>query len=134
MSKKYMIVAVALLLSACATGTDHGPRYTYNEILIVNNSKELIQNVTISSAETGRVFSCDNIAPLGICSNRTGRRPYEESLLQIDWVFGNRARQTDEMMLAVPAYFEPGLPLRGVLEISPQGEISAYFKQKTPMR
>lgn len=131
--RKYLVVAITLLLSACAAGSDYGPTYTYNEILIINNSRELIQEVTISSAATGRSFSCGNIAPLGICSNKMSPRRYGNSLLQIDWVFGNRARQTDKLSLVVPAFFQPGLPLRGVLEISPQGEISAYFEQDSPM-
>jgi hypothetical protein len=133
MSKNYIIVVVALLLSACVAGSKYEPNYTYNEILIINNSKELIKDVSISSAATGRSFSCGNIAPLGICLNRMPRRRYKEGPLQIDWVFGNSARQTDEISPAVPAYFQPGLPLRGVLEISPQGEISAYFEQDSPM-
>jgi hypothetical protein len=133
MLKNYIIVAVALLLSACAAGSKYEPNYTYNEILIVNNSKELIKDVSISSAATGRSFSCGNIAPLGICSNRMAPRRYKKSPLQIDWVFGNSARQTDAISPTVPAYFQPGLPLRAVFEISPQGEISAYFEQDSPM-
>jgi hypothetical protein len=133
MLKNYLIVAVALLLSACAAGSNYAPVYTYNEILIINNSRELIQDVTISSAATGRSFGCANIAPLGICSNRMASRRYKESPLQIDWVFGNNVRQTDELTLTVPAFYQPGLPLRAVFEISPQGEISAYFEQKSPM-
>jgi len=70
MMKYYILLALALLLSACATGSGQGPPYTYNQILIVNNSKELIQEVTISSAAIGSSLSCGNIAPLGICSNR----------------------------------------------------------------
>jgi hypothetical protein len=133
MLKNYMIVVTALLLSACAAGSKYEPNYTYNEILIVNNSKELITDVSISSVATGYSFSCANIAPLGICLNRTPRRRYQKSPLQIDWVFGNSARKTDEISLAVPAYFQTGLPLRAVLEISPQGEISAHFEQDSPM-
>jgi hypothetical protein len=133
MLKKFVVIAISLLLAACAGSSDHGPIYTYNEILIINNSRELIQDVTISSAATGRSFGCANIAPLGICSNRMASRRYKESPVQIDWVFGNNARQTDELTLAVPAFFPPGLPLRAVLEISPQGEISAYFDQDSPM-
>ena len=133
MLKNYIIVALALLLSACAAGSKYEPTYTYNEILIVNNSKELIQEVSISSAATGRSFSCGNIAPLGICSNKTGKRSFKESPFRVDWVFGNNARRTDELSPAVPAYYQPGLPLRVVLEISPQGEISAHFEQDSPM-
>ena len=118
-----------LLLSACATG--YNPTYHYNEILVVNNSKQLIQDVTISASETGRQFSCGNIAPLGICSDKFPNRRYEQSPVQITWVFGSSARQTREFVLEVPATMSIELPLRGVLAISPNGNISAYFEQET---
>ena len=133
MLKNYTIVMVALLLSACATGSKYEPKYIYNEILINNNSKELIKDVSISSAVNGRSFSCGNIAPLGICSNKTGKRRYKEGPLQIDWVFGNNARQTDVLTPTVPAYMDSSLPLRVVLEISPQGGVSAHFEQNSSM-
>lgn len=129
MMKYYILLALVLLLSACATGSGQGPPYTYNQILIVNNSKELIQEVTISSTATDRSFSCGNIAPLGICSNRTGKRHFKEGQFQIDWVFGNNAPRSDQLTLIVPPYFSPGLALQVVLEISAQGEISAHFEQ-----
>lgn len=129
--KGIIFLAVALLLSACATTSDHGPKYTYNEVLIINNSKELIKNVTIRSANNDRFFSCENIAPLGVCSNRFGRRPYKQDPFNIEWVFGNRVQQAEKVTLKVPAYSSPGVPLRGVLEISPQGTISAYFEQNS---
>ena len=131
MMKYYLLLALALLLSACATGSGQGPAYTYNQILIVNNSKELIQQVTISSAVNSRSFSCGNIAPLGICSNRTGKSPFREGPFQIDSVVGNNAPRTDQLTLTVPAYFSTGLALQVVFEISAQGEISAHFEQIT---
>jgi len=51
--------------------------------------------------------------------------------IRIAWIFGNTSGQTDEFILEVPATFSTALPLRGVLEISPQGSISAYFQQDT---
>jgi hypothetical protein len=47
MMKETIFVAVVLVLSACAagtTGTNYGPLYTYNEVLVINNSQELIRN------------------------------------------------------------------------------------------
>lgn len=134
MMKETIFVAVALLLSACATGTGQGPNYTYNQILIINNSKELIKNVTIRSADADSFFSCDNIAPLGICTNRFGRRPYRQRPFSIEWVFGDRVQQTDVVTLKVPAYDSTGVPLRGVIKISPQGSMSAYFEQNSGWR
>lgn len=131
MIKKFSILFPILLLSACASG--YNPIYHYNEVLIINNSRELIQDVTITAKETGRSFSCGNIAPLGICSNKIPQRRYNYKPIQIAWVFGSTARQTEEFVLKVPATMHIGLPLRGVLEISPQGVITAHFEQDSPL-
>jgi len=130
MKKSYATLMLAILLSACATG--YQPYYYFNEILIINKSRELIQDVKISVSETGREFSCGNIAPLGICSNKIPSRQYMKKPIQIAWVFGNTARQTNEFVLEVPATMDIALPLRGVLEISPRGSLSAYFEQGSP--
>ena len=130
MIKNYTILILGILLSACATVNE--PEYYYNEIVIINKSRQLIQDVKISVSETGREFSCGNIAPLGICSNKIPSRQYMKNPIRIGWVFGSTTRQTDEFVLEVPATMETALPLRGVLEISPQGSISAYFEQGSP--
>jgi hypothetical protein len=132
MKKQTIIVAVALLLSACATGSNHAPTYTYDEIQVINNSKESIRSLTVTTAESGGIFSCENIAPLGVCSDRFTRRRYKEGAFSVDWVFGDSVRQTNEVGIKVPAYNSPGIPLLVVLEISEQGELSAYFKQVSP--
>jgi hypothetical protein len=132
MMKQTIIVAVALLLSACATGSNHAPTYTYDEIQVINNSKESIRSLTVTTAESGGIFSCENIAPLGVCSDRFTRRRYKEGAFSVDWVFGDSVRQTNEVGIKVPAYNSPGIPLLVVLEISEQGELSAYFKQVSP--
>jgi hypothetical protein len=135
MMKKYFILIPGLLLSSCATSYES--LYSYNEILIINRSRELIQDVTISAGEistgeTNRTFSCGNIAPRGICSDKFPPRRYMKSPIRIGWVFGNTSGQSNEFVLEVPATFSTEIPLRGVLEISPQGSISAYFQQDTP--
>jgi len=129
MKKNHSILIIGLLLSSCATSYESP--YSYNEILIINRSKQLIQDVTISAGETNRTFSCGNIAPLGICSDKFPERRYMRSPIRIGWIFGNTSGQTDEFILEVPATFSTEFPLRGVLEISPRGSISAYFQQDT---
>jgi len=129
MKKNHIILIIGLLLSSCATNYESA--YSYNEILIINRSRQLIQDVTISAAGTNRTFSCGNIAPLGICSDKFPERRYLKNPIRIGWIFGNTSGQTDEFILEVPATFSTALPLRGVLEISPQGSISAYFQQGT---
>ena len=99
---------------------------------VVNNSKEPIQNLTLRVADSGEIFSCENIAALGVCSDRFARRKYKEGAFSVDWKFGGSDRQTNEVGIEVPAYNSPGIPLIVVLEISEQGALSAYFKQITP--
>jgi hypothetical protein len=127
MKKIYSILIAGLVLSACATSYESP--YFYNEILIINNSREMIQDVSIRAGESGRMFSCGNIAPRGICSDKFPRRRYMESSITIAWVFDSISRQTDEFVLEVPTTFDSQLSLRGVLEITPEGSISAYFEQ-----
>ena len=131
MMKETIFVAIALVLSPSATGANNGPIYTYNEFLIINNSQELIRSVTIRAGDTGGVFSCYNIAALGVCSNRFGRRRYKQAPFSVDWIFGNNTRQTNEVGIEVPAYSLAGVPMRVVFEVSPHGEISAYIDQNS---
>lgn len=130
--KKLLIPFFIVLLTGCAAGGK--PTSFVDEILIINNSRELLQEVTVSVTGTGRSFSCGNIAPLGICANRFGARRYESKPIEISWIFGNVERSTEQFVLHVPAYFSMGIPMRGVLEISPEGSISAYFEQDAPFR
>lgn len=138
MKKETLIVVTALLLSACATGSNLGPTYTYEEIEVVNNSKQPISNLTIRVAGSGdgsdRVFSCESIIALGICQQRFSRLRYKEGGFVADWVAGDSGRQTAEIGVEVPAYSSPGVPLSVEFSISPEGVMTAEFKQKTPFR
>ena len=132
MTKSYLTIFLGLLLSSCAISYES--QYFYNEILVINKSRKVIQDVSVSAEATGRSFSCGNIAPLGICSNKIPRRRYMKSPITIAWVLDNTVRQTNEFVLEVPAAMSTEYPLRGVLEISPQGAtIAAYFEQDTPV-
>lgn len=119
-------------MSACATGKNHGPTYSYNELEVVNNSQQQIQDMTISVPDTDRVYDCGNIAALGICSKRFGRQRYTHAPFSVAWTFGSGERQTDEIVIKVPSYYSPGIPLIAMLEISAEGVISAHFEQMTP--
>ena len=127
--KKYLVIGIVLVVSACSTS--YKPMYMYNEIIVVNNSRELLQEVTINAPGTGRTFSCGNIAPLGICSNQFDNRRYEYNPIRIAWAFGNSTQQTEEFVVPVPDSFATGVPLKGVLAVSPEGQMSAYFQHET---
>ena len=125
-----LVIFAAFMLSACASGPGNGPAFTYSEIRVNNNSNEPIQNMIITVA--GRVTECGDIVALGICSERFGRRRYTQATFIVDWTFGNRPRQTDEIEIAVPAYNASGNPLYVAFDISAEGRISASLIQKIP--
>jgi hypothetical protein len=129
-TKSALTGCAAFLLTACVTGPNDGPAFTYSEIEVINNSVETIQSMTITV--TGRVTDCGDIVALGICSERFGRRSYTQAPFVVEWTFGNKPRQTDEIEIAVPAYNAPGNPLYVELEISPEGALSASLVQKIP--
>ena len=124
----------ALFLVALSSGcaTTGGPAYSYNELVILNQSRSAVRDVAISSTETGGLFSCGNIAPRGICSNRFPARPYRGSPVQIDWAVGTGTRHSKTIELVPPASFVPELPMRGVLVIGARGGIDAYLQQEAP--
>ena len=130
--KYYLVLCAGLLLSSCAT--DYQPQYYYNQIMIQNTSDDILRLVSLDSGESGRSFSCSNIAPRGICSDRFPRRLYLRTPIQVSWQSGAGTAQSLEVLLETPAYFINGssFPLRGVFELGSQGSISAFFEQDVP--
>jgi len=109
-----------------------GPAFTYNEVVIINQSRVPVSDVSISATESGRVFSCGNIAPRGICANKFRPQPYRGDPIQIALKIGDGKRRNEIIELILPASFVPELPLRGVLVINGNGEISAHLQQDAP--
>ncbi len=130
--KKAIHVCVVLAVTACASRTQ--PEYSINEVLLVNNSSQLLREVTVIVPATRRSFGCGSVAPRGVCGNKIPSRRYEANPIQVEWTFGNRSRSTDEFVIPVPTAFSTGFPLRAVLAVSPDGAIEAYFEQDTPFK
>jgi hypothetical protein len=124
------VVLAALTLSACATS--YNPRFRIYEVVVNNNTRETVRDVTIRT--NNRVFSCGNIAPLGICSNRFAGYVFQTNLVDIEWSLGTAAPRRESVEVAVPATFSRGLSVRGVLEIESEGGIRAYFMQDPSFR
>jgi hypothetical protein len=124
-------LVLAWLLASCAT-TPPVPAFSYNEVVIVNRLRVAVQNVTLQAAETNRVFSCGNIAPRGICSNKFPERPYYGDPIRVSWQVAGGRGYNRQIGLQLPESFKPELPLRGVLVIAAQGSLSAFLEQEVP--
>jgi hypothetical protein len=130
--KLTLLAGAILLLTGCASGPDKLQPYTFNEIQVINNSDRLIRNMTVTMTDSGKTIDCDNLIAFGLCSERFGRTAYNQAPIIVDWTFGDRERQIDEIEISVPAYNSPGNPLYAVLEISPAGVLEAYMVQAIP--
>ena len=130
--KSVFVFALVSLLSSCVTVTAPEPIFSYNEVVIINQLRILVQDVAIQASESGRVFSCGNIAPRGICSNKFPAQPYYGNPIQVSWVVANGRPYDKTIELLLPESFTPEIPLRGVLVIGAQGAISAYLEQEAP--
>jgi hypothetical protein len=124
-------LSAAILLASCASG--YKPQYHINEIVVVNNSREVVRDVSIRSSASGRMFACGNIAPLGICSDRFPRRNLAEGPVLVEWSLGG-VRGNATLPAEVPASFATGLVVRGVLEINADGSVAGRFEQESPFR
>ena len=81
LSKNTCVLVLVWLLAGCA-GLQ-GPTYTYNEVVIINQSRVPVREVIIAATESGKLFSCGNIAPRGICSNEFQPQTYRGDPIQV---------------------------------------------------
>ena len=125
--QKLPVFILAMLLAVCASM--QGPTYTYNEVVILNQSRMSLSDVTISASESGRVFSCGNIAPRGICANKFRPQPYRGDPIQIALMTGDGRRRSETLELTLPASFVAELPLRGVLVIGSKGKSAPFYSR-----
>lgn len=132
MIKRLFLAGLALLASACATSFE--PTYIYSEVLVVNNSSEVLSDVRVTLTGIDRRFDCGDIVALGVCSKRFGKRRYQYEPLLIEWAAGGGPRRSDELVIEVPLTFSTGAALRAVLAVSETGVMTAYFEQESLRR
>ena len=127
MIKTTFLVGMMLILSACATGYQQA--YIYYRFEVVNNSNETLSDVKVTLTSVNRSYDCGDIAPLRICSQGFGKRRYVDDPILVDWSFAGGARQSSEFVIEAPATYATGIPMKAMIEVSPEGEMTAYFKQ-----
>lgn len=118
-----------LFLNSCASISKP---YYYNEIVVVNNTNQLIPNVVIRAKETRRMFSCKNIAPRAKCSNKTKKREVKNSHLKITWTYNGVERTTDNFKVKIPEHMLKSIPMRGVLSLQSDSTVKFWLEQDKP--
>jgi hypothetical protein len=124
--KFYLIFVFSAAISACASVRNSD--YYYNEILIRNNSVNTVTDVEILVRNIGAKFSCSNIPPRGVCSNKFPKRKLLGNPVTIKWLFYGSSRSTDQFFVKPPRSASKMIPLRGVLEFVDNGSIRAYLE------
>ena len=115
-----------LFLISCASISKP---YYYNEIVVVNNTNQLIPYVVIRAKETHRMFSCRNIAPGAKCSNKTKKKEAKNSPLKITWTYNGIERTTDNFKIDIPKNILKPIPLRVVLALQSDGTVKIWLEQ-----
>jgi len=118
-----------LFLNSCASISKP---YYYNEIVVVNNTNQLIPYVVIRAKETQRMFSCRNIAPRAKCSNKTKKKETKNSQLNITWTYNGIERTTGNFKIKIPEHMLKSIPLRGVLALQSNGTVKFWLEQDKP--
>jgi hypothetical protein len=128
----FVSIIAAWLLAGCAGTPSGAPTgYSYNEVVIVNRTRAAVTDVTVAATASGRLFSCANVAPRGICSNRFPAQPYTGNPIEVTWSIAGARRHSKILEIEIARDFVAQLPLRGILVIDGDG-IEAYLEQVAP--
>ncbi len=130
MMKKSLLAGTVLLLSACAT--TYQPSHIYYQFEVVNNSDQTLSDVRVTLTGVGRSFDCGDIGPLRNCFRGFGKRRYVDEPIKVDWAYAGGSRQSSEFVIVPPSTYATGIPMRAMIDVSPEGEMTAYFKQYSP--
>ena len=120
------LFACLFLLSSCASISKP---YYYNEIVVLNNTQQLIPHVVIRAKETQRMFGCRNIAPEAKCSNKIKKIEAKNSPLKITWTYNGAERTTSNFKIKIPENMLKSIPLRGVLALQSDGTVKFWLEQ-----
>lgn len=127
MMNKSLLFGCVLLLTACAG--KYQPSYIYSQVEVNNNSNETLAGVSVELTGVGRTFDCGDIGPLRNCFFGAGKRRYVDGPIEVDWAYAGGPNQSSEFVIVPPADYATGVPLRVVIDVSPEGEMTAYFRQ-----
>ena len=120
---------MALIVSACSS--KYRPAYIYYVVEVINNSDQTLSDVKVTLTGFDRTIDCGDITALQVCYEGFGKRRYYYEPIRIEWTDGSGAAQANEYVIEPAATYSTGVPMRAVIDVSENGEMTAYFVQET---
>ena len=127
-----LILILTLLTTACVTG--YNPRYTFNEIQVVNLSAALIVDVRAVIAGSPKNIACGEVVKNAMCADRFPKHMYPQQGIQLSWTHTDGSRKSGLFTPAIPVTYNAVFPLRIVMEIDADGSVKAFYEQDEPGR
>jgi hypothetical protein len=127
--KKLNLLALCLMISACANIGDYEPRYYYSSIVVANLTGATISEVKVEVGPGGQTVACAEVTNDELCQQRFPRRPYPEQTVQLSYQTGAGEAQSKQMNPAIPITLDVGNTIRLMLDIHADGSVKAYFKE-----
>jgi hypothetical protein len=125
--KALNLVALCVLISACATGFN--PRYYYGQIEVANLTGETIRNLRVQVGPQGRVLECAEVTNNRICQQRFPKIPYPEAMVQLTWQTDDGRQMSAQEAPSVPITLVFSEPIRVMMDIAADGSVKFYIKQ-----
>lgn len=88
----------------------------------------MLRNVKIQSMTTNRMFRCANVPPGAQCSDKFPKRKYQHEKLGLYWIYQQKEKMLEDVVLDIPDNMSRETPLRGVLVVNPDGTIKVFVE------
>jgi hypothetical protein len=123
-----------LSLSTLACVTGYNPRFSFNEVQVVNLTTAMIADVRVDFVGSPKTLACDEVAKYAMCADRFSKRFYPQQGIELSWTHTDGGRRSDLFTPAIPVTFNAVFPLRIVMEINADGSVKPFYEQEEPSR
>jgi len=127
--KTLMLLALCLTISACATGTNLSPIYSYVKIVAANLTGGTITNLRIQVGPGGKVLECAEVKNNELCQERIHPTLYPQKVVQISYQTADGMQKSTQTDPQFDPNLVPEVPLDLMLNIQADGSIDAFFKE-----
>lgn len=126
--KTLLLLALCLMISACATGMNLSPTYSYVKIVAANLTGEDITNLKIEVGPGGKVLKCAEVKNNELCQERINPLVYPQEVVQISYQTADGMQKSTQVDPQFGANLTPDAPLDLMLDIQADGSVDASFK------